>query len=64
MEGKRLDDQTEMGWEVGENPRLSLNVGFEKVANICSEKFDGALFTLIEVQEAGPETSLALYSSE
>lgn len=34
MEGKRLDDQREVGWEVGEKPRLSLSVGYEKVANI------------------------------
>lgn len=53
-----------MGWEVGENPRLSLSMGIEKVANIRSEKFDGALFTLTEVQEAGSETSPALYSSQ
>lgn len=39
-----------------------MSVSFEKVANIYSEKFDGALFTLIEVQEAGPETRPALYS--
>lgn len=38
VEGKRLDDQTDMGCQVGENPKISLSLGFRKVANICSEK--------------------------
>lgn len=37
VEGKRLDDQTDIGCQVGENPKISLSLGFGKVANICSE---------------------------
>lgn len=44
VEGKRLDDQTDVGWEVGVNPRMSVSLGFGKVASICSEQSDEALF--------------------
>lgn len=37
MVGGRLDDQMDTWREVEENPRVSLSLGFKKVASFCSE---------------------------
>lgn len=43
MERHRLDDQMDMGCDMGEHPSISLSLDFRKVANSCSVKSDKAL---------------------
>ena len=40
----RLDNQVDMGCEMGEDPRMSPSLGCGKVASICSMKLSEASF--------------------
>lgn len=44
VEENRLDDDVDVVCEMGQKPRMSLILGFGKIANTCSKKFDEALF--------------------
>lgn len=44
VEENRLDDGVDIGCEMRQNPRMSLILGFGKIANTCSKKLDEALF--------------------
>lgn len=38
VEGRRLEEQTDVGCQVGGNPEVPLSLGFGKVADTCSER--------------------------